>query len=158
LSREPRPARPAAVLAGYWLPVILWMLLILFLSGRSDFGRQPNPVTGEPVRTTFTLAKMLHLVEYGVLAAVLFRATTAAGGGVGLRPGRAAVWVVLIATAFGAADELRQSFVPAREPRLADVAIDGCGAVLAMVAVTAWGRSRPHRGTPGPVTAGTERG
>jgi VanZ family protein len=159
LSIEPRPAHPAVtILARYWLPVVLWMALILFLSGRSDLGRQPNPVTGEPIRTTFTIAKGLHLLEYGVLAALLFRATTAPGGGVGLRPGRAAVWAVLIATGFGAADELRQSFVPAREPRLADVAIDGLGAILAAAALTAWARGRPRHGAARPVAAGTETG
>lgn len=137
-----RAQRAAPRLAWYWLPVLLWMALILGLSGRSEFPPRTNPATGEVIPTTYTVAKIAHVVEYGVLGALLLRAATASGGGLGLAPARAAVWVVLAATAFGIGDELRQSFVPNREPRLADVAIDGLSALSAVVLITVWRRLR----------------
>lgn len=147
-SSAPRPWRlrgggRATLIAWYWLPVVAWMAVILALSGRSDFPARTNPTTGEVVRTTYTLAKMAHVVEYGVLALLLFRATTAPAGGLGAPPARAAIWVVAASTAFGLGDELRQSFVPNREPRLTDVLIDGLSALVTIAIVLVWRWARP---------------
>jgi len=142
VTRLRRAQLAAPRLAWYWLPVLLWMALILGLSGRSDFPSRTNPATGEVVTTTYTLAKTAHVVEYSVLGSLLLRAATAPGGGLGLAPTRAAIWVVVAATAFGIGDELRQSFVPKREPRLADVAIDAMSALAAVVLMVVWRRLR----------------
>jgi len=122
------------------------MALILGLSGRSDFPSRTNPATGEVISTTYTLAKTAHVLEYSVLGLLLLRAATATGGGLGLAPTRAAIWVVVTATAFGIGDELRQSLVPTREPRLSDVAIDALSASAAVVLMLVWRRLRdPQR-------------
>ena len=138
LQWAPQPAlrarRAAPLVARYWLPVLVWMALILFLSGRADLPVRSNPVTGEVAGTTYWTAKVAHVVEYAVLGGLLFRAATARGGGLALAPLRATVWVLAAATIFGAVDELRQSFVPGREPRLSDVVLDGASA-LGMVTV-----------------------
>jgi VanZ family protein len=128
------PRQAALLLAWHWLPVLVWMALILVLSGRSDLPVRSNPVTGEVAHTTYWSAKVAHVVEYAVLGGLLFRAATARGGGFRLAPLPATVGVVAAATIFGAVDELRQSFVPGREPRLSDVVLDGASA-LGMVAV-----------------------
>ncbi len=122
-------------LATAWLPVLLWMAMILSLSGRSDIPPRTNPATGETVRATYTIAKLAHVVEYVVLGALLLRAMRLPGGGLGLAPTRAVLWSVLAAGAFGAADELRQAFVPNRSPSVVDVVIDGASA---LASVTGW--------------------
>ncbi len=125
-------------LAWHWFPVLFWMTLILALSSRSDLPARTNPATGEIIRTTYLAAKAAHIVEYSVLATLLMRAVTAQGGGLGMAPARAAVWVVLAATAFGIGDELRQSFVPNREARPADVAIDAASALGMVMVLMIW--------------------
>lgn len=132
-------------IAWAWVPVVVWMALILTLSGRSDFPSRQNPATGEPIRTTLTMAKTAHVVEYTILGWLLFRATSAHRGGFGLAPTRAAIWSIVAATAFGAGDELRQSLVPSREPRLADIAIDGVSALASVTVLLALRRRRDAR-------------
>src|SRR4051794_32126046 len=99
-----------------WLPVVLWMALILSLSGRSDLPIRTNPQTGETIKTTFTLAKLAHVFEYGVLALLLLRALTSRAGGLRLPLTPAVIVTVVAAALFGGVDELRQSLVPTREP------------------------------------------
>ncbi len=129
------PMSRLGALAWAWLPVLLWMALILGLSGQSNLPARQNPATGEVIRSTYTLAKLAHVVEYGVLALLFLRATTMPRGGLGLSFQTAAVVTVAAATLFGAIDELRQSLVPNREPRIGDVLIDGAGALAAVCAV-----------------------
>jgi hypothetical protein len=132
-----------------WAPVLAWMALILALSGQSDLPARTNLQTGETIRTTFAAAKLVHVFEYSVLALLLLRALTGVGGGVRLSFGAAVVVTVLVAGLFGALDEFRQSFVPRREPRLSDVALDTASAVAACLLVGAWIRLRSSR-PPGP--------
>jgi VanZ family protein len=115
-------------LLRYWLPVLVWMALILTLSGRSELAVGANPATGETVKPGLALAKLGHVFEYAVLAVLMFRAATAGDGGLRLPPRRAAVWIAVVALAFGTGDELRQSLVPNRSPRLTDVLLDGTSA------------------------------
>jgi VanZ family protein len=142
-----RVRRAAPVLAWYWLPVIAWMALILTLSGLSGLPARTNPTTGEVIRSTYTTAKIAHVAEYGVLGALLLRATTAAGGGLALAPMRAALWSVAAAAAFGMGDEVRQSFVPNRNPRLEDALLDAVSALASVTLVLVWRWRRPgeHR-------------
>jgi VanZ family protein len=52
---------------------------------------------------------------------------------------------VVVAAVFGGLDEIRQSFVPTREPRLADVALDTASALVASLGVAGWQRYRGAR-------------
>ncbi len=124
---------------GYcWLPVVLWMAVILMLSGQSEVPRRTDPSTGAPIPQTFALAKMVHVFEYGVLSLLVFRAVRAPSSGVGLGPVRAVGAAVVVSLAFGVLDEYRQSFVPGREPSGWDVMIDGLAAFLAGTLMFLW--------------------
>jgi VanZ family protein len=138
-----------------WLPVVLWMALILAMSSRSDLPMRTNPQTGETIRTTFTAAKLAHVVEYSILALLLLRALVGVGGGLRLPMSAAIAVTVIVAAVFGGLDEIRQSFVPTREPRLTDVALDTTSALAACLVVAGWQRFRASR--PGPRPVGVER-
>ena len=113
----------------HWAPVLLWMALILVLSSRSDFRTAaPAPVAGSD-NAFFAVSKLVHVVEYSVLGLLLLRALHGSGGGVGLSLWLAVMVAVFGSGLFGAIDELRQSFVPNRTPRLADVALDTAAAL-----------------------------
>jgi VanZ family protein len=101
-----------------------------------------NAQAGETIRSTFTLAKFGHVIEYSVLALLVLRALCGAAGGVALPLGRAIVMTVVAAALFGGLDELRQSLVPNREPRLSDIALDTVSALVALLAVAGWQRLR----------------
>ncbi|MGE3912747.1 MAG: VanZ family protein [Chloroflexota bacterium] len=131
-----------ASLSWAWLPVLLWMALIFSLSSRSDLPVRTNPQTGETIRTTFTLAKIGHVVEYGTLGLLLLRALMSSAGGLQVQFITAAVATVLMAALFGAMDEFRQSQVPNREPRLTDIALDTVSALGACLVVAGWRRVR----------------
>jgi VanZ family protein len=73
--------------------------------------------------------KAAHLVEYAILAGLLFRALWPDVE----RP--TPTWVlvlgVVLSTVYGAADEFHQYFVPTRECNWTDLAADGVGAAMA---------------------------
>jgi len=74
-----------------------------------------------------------HLIEFGVLAALLYRALS-------YRKGLFVQWVVVVVvtTAYGASDEFHQSFVPGRYPSWLDIGFDTVGAILGSSAALAW--------------------
>jgi VanZ family protein len=106
---------------GLWLGVLLYLGAIFYLSS------QPNPL---PVLTSRLGDKLLHLIEYGGLGLLL----TFALDGVGLGVRRAALLALLAASAYGASDEIHQSFVPNRDCSARDWAADTAGAALGAAA------------------------
>ena len=107
----------------HWIPVLLWMGLIFWLSSQPQLPRLP-----EPLWQTL-LAKTAHFGEYAVLA-VLF--LFALGG---VSPGRAPNRRLLVLAAvlvYAISDEFHQGFVPNRTASLWDVLIDGAGALAAL--------------------------
>jgi VanZ family protein len=102
-----------------------WMLTLL---GYIAPWASPALVSGLHV----ALRKLGHLVEFGILAILWYRALTP-------RP-RAAMMAFAITAAYGGVDELRQWFTPSREPAVTDVMVDGLGAVLGLAAWTEAGR------------------
>ena len=126
-----------------WVPVVAWMLLIF--AGSTDvlstehtsrfivpFLRWRDPHISFAMIATINLVqrKLGHLTEYGVLAALLWRALRAT-----LRSTSSfrISGLVLVASAFFAvSDEVHQSFVPTRTASENDVLIDICGAILAV--------------------------
>jgi VanZ family protein len=136
-----------------WLPVLVWMALILAMSSRSDLPVRHNPQTGEVIKTTFTAAKLAHVFEYSVFALLMLRALVGAGGGLRWPLPVAIAVTVVAAGMFGGLDEIRQSFVPTREPRLTDVALDTASALITSLGVAGWRRYRAARLTPQPVVA-----
>jgi len=128
-STEPRPAsaepRPA------WLaPALAYAVVIFYLSSL------PNPL---PALTGRLWDKVLHTVEYGVLAALL---TLGLDHVLRRGPWRTAALAAALASLYGATDELHQAFVPHRSCELRDWAADTVGALvgaaLAAVCLRLW--------------------
>lgn len=112
-----------------WLPAVLWMAVIFYMSSR----------TGSELGTMFPFAEHLpdwmgglnsgHLVAYYVLGLLVW-------WGLG-STSRSAKWLsVLICTAYGVTDEFHQLFVDGRSAELRDLVNDFIGACLAMLTVS----------------------
>ena len=140
----------------YWLPVLLWMLLIFGMSTNAGAPRNTSRIIGPVLRwlnpgitdetisqVQFVIRKCAHVTEYAVLAVLLWRARRRPVAG-DARPWRCseAGFALMMAALFAASDEWHQSFVPTREGRFQDVFIDSAGA-LAGLTVCWWiGRRR----------------
>jgi VanZ family protein len=72
--------------------------------------------------------KVLHAVEYGILALLCYRAFRWAAGPVVAR--QAVVLAIVTASVFGLTDEVHQLFVPFRESSWQDWLADTVGAVI----------------------------
>jgi VanZ family protein len=118
-----------------WILALLWMAGILFTS---SLGQAVTPVVG-PLQVV--ISKLGHLVEYAILGGLLSLAAPSELPDSGDRR-RALMIAALIGGAFAAFDELRQSFVPGREPRVTDVLLD-----LASVSIGAVGVFWTMRGS-----------
>jgi VanZ family protein len=140
----------------YWLPVLLWMLVIFGASTgmgspqhTSRFIRPLllwiNPdMSPEALATAhFCVRKAAHFVEYAILAALLMRALR--GEHFSSSCQRQMVLVVLLCALYAAGDELHQSFVRGREASAVDVLIDSCGAGIGTLAFWAAGHRRKGR-------------
>ena len=100
-----------------WLPPLVYMAVIFAVSA------QPNPL---PEVTARVSDKVLHLVEYSGLAALLVRALTREGWG-----WRDAMLAAMVMTSlYGASDEYHQAFVPNRNPAVSDWVADSLGALV----------------------------
>ncbi len=98
-----------------------WMALIFFLSSQSDL----------PVPPLFPLQdKIEHGVAFGILGFFF----TDRLNPIGPRPFSQRVLVITaMVAAYGAFDELHQSFVPARDASLADLAADTIGGLVSAI-------------------------
>jgi VanZ family protein len=112
--------------AWAFVPALAYAAIIFALSAQSD----PLPFLPPEI---FLQDKLLHAAEYAVLGGLLVPALRAAG----LRPRVALVASVVIASAFGATDELHQSFVPGRDAAVADWVADTVGAAVGALVATA---------------------
>jgi VanZ family protein len=103
---------------GLWLPPAAWAALIFhFSSGRVLV---VSPVYWQD----FVVKKIGHVLLFGVLALLVFRALM----GEGVSKKKAAIYAIVFATFYGATDEIHQFFTQGRESRVRDVFIDGVGA------------------------------
>jgi VanZ family protein len=110
--------------AGLWAPPIVYMLAIFHFSSES----QPMPVVTEHVWD-----KLLHFVEYGVLAGLFARGLIAER----VRLLRAVVLAVMLTSFYGATDEYHQAFVPLRSSDVHDWFADSLGASIGAFAYAA---------------------
>jgi VanZ family protein len=135
------------------MPAIAWMLLIF--AGSSDvlsaehtsrflipFLLWLDPTISYHAIAAIHLAlrKMGHLTEYGILAALLWRALRGSFTAVSRQLLSAITFV--IAAAFAASDEFHQSFVPSRTAAVQDVFIDCVGALFAITLCVIFSRAR----------------
>jgi VanZ family protein len=114
------------------VPALLWMALIYRSSATPDLrglplvqrlGLLPHDLSPEAAWwLEMLLRKSAHMVAYAILAVLLAWALSAR------LPGRTALRAALAtAVLYAVSDEVHQAFVPTREGRLLDVAIDGEG-------------------------------
>jgi len=140
----------------YWLPAILVALLISLFSTHYFSGEETArviipllhwlfpPATPRMLRLMHVgIRKLAHVTEFGLFSITVFH---------GIRGGRSgwrfrwALATLAIAVTYAGLDEWHQSFVPLREARARDVAIDALGALLAQVLVWAYANwRRLHR-------------
>ena len=107
----------------YWVPAVLYAGAIFFLSSQSHPEEQLPSFLLENVSD-----KVLHAVEYGILAVLCFRTFRwAAGPAVALQ---AVVLAIVTASVYGVTDEVHQLFVPFRESSWQDWLADTIGAAI----------------------------
>lgn len=104
-----------------WLPPILWMALIFHFSSGTV------PVASTVYWQDFTIKKTGHVLLFGFLAILFYRALR----GEGINRKKALIWAIILSTFYGATDEYHQMFTQGREARVRDVFIDGAGATVA---------------------------
>ena len=103
--------------ALYWLPIILYCLLIYIQSAH------PSP---EQIPSFPFVDKGLHFAAYGVLGILFYRAYRT----LRIKTNMHLLMVLsaVSASLYGISDEIHQSFVPFREASVGDVIADTIGA------------------------------
>jgi VanZ family protein len=124
----------AGRVAWLWLPVLVWAGIIFALSAT------PNLRFAQAADLDFVVRKAGHMAAFGILAVLLWRALAFSA----VR--RAIVWSWVLTVAYATTDELHQSFTAGRHPSPVDVGIDSAGALLFLLALTLWLRSRRTHG------------
>lgn len=109
-----------------WLPVMLYMALIFYFSSLSYPEEQLPRFLFEALGD-----KLLHAVEYSVLAILFYRAFSRAAGP--SAAGYAVVLAIAATSLYGATDEVHQAFVPFRTSTWTDWVADTAGAVIGAV-------------------------
>lgn len=107
-----------------WLSVVLWMAVIFYVSAQPDLPHHPAGTVD------VILKKAGHVVEYGILAGLVFWAS---GASAYEGRGRANVAAIGITALYAVSDEVHQWFVPGRTSHPLDVAFDLAGAALALL-------------------------
>lgn len=102
----------------YWLPLILYCLLIFIQSSKPSFEQLPD------IRY---FDKFLHFLGYAVLGILFYRAFRTMRLG---QSGRLLIFFsILCATLYGISDEIHQYFVPFREASFSDVIANTVGSI-----------------------------
>ena len=109
-----------------WFPVAAYMGLIFYLSSL------PHPDEELPKFLFETLGdKLLHVIEYAVLAALCYRAFRRV---IGRSNARVAIVITIVAASlYGVTDEVHQAFVPFRTATWLDWVADTAGGVIGAV-------------------------
>jgi VanZ family protein len=107
----------------YWVPVALYAGVIFYLSAQSHPEEQLPSFLIEDVSD-----KVLHAVEYGILALLCYRAFRWAAGPAVAQ--QAVVLAIVTASVYGLTDEAHQLFVPFRESSWQDWLADTIGAAI----------------------------
>ncbi|PIS08850.1 tRNA (adenosine(37)-N6)-threonylcarbamoyltransferase complex ATPase subunit type 1 TsaE [Candidatus Beckwithbacteria bacterium CG10_big_fil_rev_8_21_14_0_10_34_10] len=109
-----------------WTPVFLWCLVIFSLSAVSTL---PAP---EIIWWDFILKKTAHILEYGILFFLFYRAINK---GKMEFSKKAALTSFLFCFLYSLSDEYHQSFVPGRHSKLMDVGFDFTGSFLSFLTI-----------------------
>ena len=114
-----------AQMLWYWGPVCGYAGLIFYLSS------QPHPEQDLPSFVMLFSDKVLHAIEYALLGVLCYRAFR---WGTNQSWGQQAIpLAVLLASLYGASDEVHQAFVPFRDSSWQDWLADTIGAAIGAV-------------------------
>ena len=117
----------------YWLPLLLWMGWIYYLSDQPVL---PHP--GREVGVSDDLFDYTaHAFTFGALTWLLWRVLD-----VHMKAASAINGTGLLATLYAASDEIHQSFVTGRYARLQDGAADLVGILLVVALLHLWQRRK----------------
>jgi VanZ family protein len=121
-------------MVGWWgrLPAALRMCLPLAVMLLLWWSSSRQPTEQEPSQLRAVLHNGMHVVAYAALAGSWLLALVRTGDSPS-RLARAVLASFLLAVAYGAVDELHQSFVPGRVCSIADLVTDAAGSVLALL-------------------------
>jgi VanZ family protein len=133
--------------AKYWLPAVLWMCFIFWMS-TAMFAAQNTSSIIEPIlrylmptishkqleHLHFIIRKSAHITEYFISGLLLFRAFRS--GSEEHHAWRWALYSFLVLVVIAATDEYHQSFVADRTSSIVDVGIDSMGGVFALFVCT----------------------
>ena len=106
----------------YWLPPVIWGALIFSVSSTTV------PQVSEVYWQDFVAHKTAHVIEYGILGILVYRALLQEK----INKKQAVIFAIGVAFLYGLTDELHQSFTPFRTSRLRDVIIDTIGATFSL--------------------------
>ncbi len=124
-THAPAPRQPA----GHWLWAVAVGGTVFFASGQTHVAA-PGIVNFD---------KVAHALVFGLIATLVGRSFRR----------RRTVWMAIVITsAYGMADEIRQSFTPGRSVEIADWVADTVGACLAVTLYQLWGWYRRLLETP----------
>lgn len=101
-----------------YLPSIIWMVIIFYFSSRQTTG-----IGGDSYWWRFIILKSFHIIEYGVLAILLFIATSKYN------------YSLFIGVLYAISDEFHQSIVPGRTATLRDIFFDISGIFLGLLII-----------------------
>lgn len=107
----------------YWLPVIVWMLFIFFLSSQTKIS-----ITHQ-FASDFAIFKTLHMIEYAILYFLLFRALYPIKNK-NLSFKSKLIIPIIIGFFYSITDEFHQLFVATRSGQLRDTCFDLLGIIL----------------------------
>ncbi len=103
----------------YWIPVIVWASCIFYMSSQTRIG------IIHVYFYDFIIFKTLHMIEFGLLFFLLFRAIYATGRHkTNTNPLLIAAIITIL---FSVSDEFHQLFTLTREGKVRDICIDGIG-------------------------------
>lgn len=107
----------------YWLPPIIWMIFIFYLSSQKRISVTQRYVFD------FVIFKALHMIEYSILYFLFFRAFYSINKN-GFSLQKKTFYPVILSIFYAVVDEVHQTFVPTREGKIRDVIIDSIGIFL----------------------------
>ncbi|MEK9200859.1 MAG: VanZ family protein [Patescibacteria group bacterium] len=113
----------------YWLPSIVWMLLIY------SFSATPSLRASAIAWQDFYIRKAAHIGEYFILSVLYFYALTKSTSF--SRPKRL-IYTLILAVIYAFTDEFHQTFVFDRTGKIIDVFIDTLGILTASIALFFW--------------------
>ena len=133
----------------YWLPVLLWMVFIFWMSTDSFSATNTSHIIKPILQFLLpgitpaaldmihaVIRKCAHITEYFILGLLLFRVLQ--GEAKERKPWQWAGLSLMVIILYAASDEFHQSFTSTRSASLIDVGLDTVGGILAQISCITW--------------------